>query len=200
MHIPGGYEGASTPPQWEPSNPSVNCPLWWHDNRTPVVTKHRIQHCLVCEEIVVPDRSNLSRLGGSVRFRQGATENKDHSALIAPSRSNRGSRRLSHRTPKSTPPRPFFSPSFPFYFLWVWFRRSTAISHAKIKCHVYQSIRANNALVHDSQINPGALLSIFPAIRTIWKHSRNLGRPIPIEYRPRYFVAHGLSVLSTGLI
>lgn len=117
----------------------------------PVVTKHRGWHCLVCEEIVVPDRLNLSRLG-SVRFRQGATENKDHSALIAPSRSNRGSRRTA--TPFSHHVR---SIPAPFIFLLVfhllfrlcrtvWFRRSTAISHAKIKYRVYQSIRANNAL------------------------------------------------------
>lgn len=105
----------------------------------PVVTKHRGRHCLVCEEIVVPDRLNLFRLG-SVRFRRGATENKDHSALIAPSRSNRGSRRTA-TTPSlssSRVSRPVhFSPSFPFTFpspgRTVWFRRSTAISHAKIK-------------------------------------------------------------------
>lgn len=55
-----------------------------------VVTKHRGWHCLVCEEIVVPDRSNLSpdRVGP---LSSRVFENKDHSALIAPSRSNRGS-------------------------------------------------------------------------------------------------------------
>lgn len=109
----------------------------------PVVTKHRGRHCLVCEEIVVPDRLNLFGLG-SVRFRQGATENKDHSALIAPSRSNRGSRRTA--TTPSLSSRPEYPA--PSIFLLVshllsrlpagrfWFRRSTAISHAKIK---YQS-------------------------------------------------------------
>lgn len=89
----------------------------------PVVTKHRGRHCLVCEEIVVPDRSNLSRLarvGRSAAF-VGAgtlgTENKDHSALIAPSRSNRSSRRVAPSLSSPGVPRPVhFSPSFPFTF------------------------------------------------------------------------------------
>lgn len=139
----------------------------------PVVTKHRGRHCLVCEEIVVPDRLNLFRLG-SVRFRRGATENKDHSALIAPSRSNRGSRPdhpfslISSRVSRPV----HFSPSFPFTFpspgqdgLVSSIDRDKPREN-KIPA-VCQSIRANNALVHDSRINPGALLSIFPAIRTI---------------------------------
>jgi len=77
----------------------------------PVVTKHRGWHCLVCEEIVVPDRSNLSRSVGSLS--SAASENKDHSALIAPSPSNRGiaprGNILSLRSLRSLPARPFFS-------------------------------------------------------------------------------------------
>lgn len=61
----------------------------------PVVTKHRGRHCLVCEEIVVPDRSNLSRSVGALS--PSDSENKDHSALIAPSRSNRGLHREATR-------------------------------------------------------------------------------------------------------
>jgi len=78
----------------------------------PVVTKHRGWHCLVCEEIVVPDRSNLSRSVGPLS--SAASENKDHLALIAPSPSNRGiaprGNTRSLRSLRSLPARPFFPP------------------------------------------------------------------------------------------
>lgn len=118
----------------------------------PVVTKHRGWHCLVCEEIVVPDRLNLSRLG-SVRFRQGATENKDHSALIAPSRSNRGSRRTATLPSliSSGLSRPVhFSPSFPFTFPSLPDGLVSTIDRDKPRENkiprLPTSIRANNAL------------------------------------------------------
>lgn len=81
----------------------------------PVVTKHRGRHCLVCEEIVVPDRSNLSQSIGPLS--PSDSENKDHSALIAPSRSNRGLRREATRAPIPFEHRPVHIFSLVFHLL-----------------------------------------------------------------------------------